>query len=204
MSASPPFMVALRLEGRKVLVVGAGAVGLRKTRELLPTGALITVVAPELVEGFAALEIDVQRRRYRSGEAADYWFVVAATGDAQTNGEIFSDGEAASVFVNAADDPANCSAILPARYRQGDLTVAVSTNGRSPAMASWLKSRLGDQLGPEYDVLLKLLADERDAMISAGISTEGKSWQEALDSGILELIRSGRVDEAKESLRACL
>jgi precorrin-2 dehydrogenase/sirohydrochlorin ferrochelatase len=104
----------------------------------------------------------------------------------------------------AADDPANCSAILPARYRQGDLTVAVSTNGRSPAMASWLKSRLGDQLGPEYDVLLKLLADERDAMISAGISTEGKSWQEALDSGILELIRSGRVDAAKESLRACL
>ncbi|MCH7789633.1 MAG: bifunctional precorrin-2 dehydrogenase/sirohydrochlorin ferrochelatase [Acidobacteria bacterium] len=204
MSSAPPFMVGLRLEGRDVLVVGAGTIALRKTHELMEARARVTVVAPDVVGEFDALDVEVQRRRYRSGEAADYWFVVVATNDPVVNRAVFADGEVASVFVNAADDPQNCSAILPARYRQGDLTIAVSTNGRSPAMASWLKGRLGDQLGPEYDVLLKLLADERDAIISAGNSTEGKSWQEALDSGILELIRSGRVNEAREKLRACL
>ncbi len=187
-----------------MLVVGAGRVALRKTNELIDAGAVITVVAPRVDPSFADLDVVVERRRYERGEAADYWFVVTATDDPSVNEAVHADGVAASVFVNAADDPANCTAILPARLRQGDLTVAVSTNGRSPAFASWLKGRIGDQLGPEYHVLLEVLADERDAMISAGEFTEGRSWQVALESGIVDLVRSGRLDEARELLRACL
>ncbi len=200
----PAFLVGLRLEGRAVLVVGAGLVALRKATELVEAGADVTVVAPSIDQGFERLDVTIERREYARGEVDGYWFVVTATDDPDVNAAVYADGLAATVFVNAADDPANCSAILPARLRQGDLTVAVSTNGRSPAFASWLKGRIGEQLGPEYHGLLEVLADERDAIIAAGESTEGRSWQVALESGILDLVRSGRLDEARELLRACL
>src|SRR5439155_24377699 len=100
------------------------------------------------------------------------------------------DGEAAGVWVNSADDPDHCSFTLPAVVRRGPLMVAVSTGGRSPALASWLKQRLAAEIGPEYEVLADLLAAEREAVRADGRSTEGLNWQKALDSDMLELIRT--------------
>jgi siroheme synthase (precorrin-2 oxidase/ferrochelatase) len=88
--------------------------------------------------------------------------------------------------------------------RQGDVVVTVGTGGRSPALAAWLKRRLEAELGPEYSVLLDVLAEAREELRDAGRSTEDADWQHALDSGMLDAIREGRVDEAKEMLRACL
>jgi siroheme synthase-like protein len=106
--------------------------------------------------------------------------------------------------VNAADDPANCSVTLPAVLRQGPVTVAVSTSGQSPALASWLRRRLEAEIGPEYAVAAELLAAERQAVIAAGRSTEDLDWLSALDGGMLEAIRDGDVPLAKERLKACL
>ena len=140
----------------------------------------------------------VNTARLTSGES------VAATGDATVDGAIFADAEAAGGWVNAADDPEHCSFTLPAVVRRGGLLVTVSTSGRSPALASWLRERLEGELGPEYEALLDLLAAEREALRAAGRATEGLDWQKALDSDMLDLVRNGQLGQARERLQACL
>jgi siroheme synthase-like protein len=89
--------------------------------------------------------------------------------------------------------------------RRGHLEVAVGTSGRSPAVAAWLRHRLEAELGPEYGVLVDLAAEEREHLRATdGTSGEGRGWQQALDSGILEAIRAGKLDEARKGLRTCL
>jgi siroheme synthase-like protein len=197
------YPVNLVVEGRAVLVVGGGRVATGKVRRLVESGARVTVVAPEISAEIEQLDVVCERRPYEGGEVARYRLAVTATGT-DVDAQVFAEGEAAGVWVNAADDPAHCSFTLPAVARRGPLSVAVSTDGRSPAMASWLKRRFEDELGPEYEVLLEILREQRDALRSAGTPTEGLAWREALDSGLLDLVRQGRIVEARERLQACL
>ena len=82
--------------------------------------------------------------------------------------------------------------------------LTVSTGGHSPALSAWLRERLEGQVGPEYEILARLLADERAALKAAGRSTEDADWKKALDSDMLELIRAGQIMSARERLQACL
>jgi siroheme synthase-like protein len=201
----PLFPVNLRLAGKPCLVVGGGHVAVHKVQVLLEAGARVRVVAPEVDPAIEALPgITIERRPYRRGEVANERFVIAATGDPAVDGAVFDDGEASGVWVNAADDPEHCSCTLPARIRRGPLLVTVSTGGHSPAVASWLRRRLDEQVGPEYEALLGVVGDVRLELRSQGIATEGLAWQEAIDSGMLELVREGHLAEAKERLKACL
>jgi precorrin-2 dehydrogenase/sirohydrochlorin ferrochelatase len=204
----PLYPVNLRLAGKAVLVVGAGAVAAGKVRGLLDARASVTVVSIDVVDEVVALAesgaVTLERRPYAAGEAAAYRLVVAATSDTAVNQAVHDDAEAAGVWVNAADDPARCEFTMPARVRRGDLLLTISTGGRSPALASWLRAQLTEQVGPEYEALLDLLAEERERLRTAGVGTESLSWQSAFASGILDLVRSGRLDDARELLRACL
>jgi siroheme synthase-like protein len=201
----PLYPVGLVLRGRPVLVVGGGRVAVSKVAELVRAGAEVTVVAPEIDPELRADDrLRCEVRPYRAGEAAGYRFVVTATDRREVNQAVYDDGEAAGVWVNAADDPARCSAVLPSRVRRGSLLVTVSTEGRSPALAAWLREWLEGQLGPEHEVLLDLLAEERDRIRAEGRSTEGLDWRGALESGMLDEIRAGRIHTAKELLKACL
>lgn len=198
------YPVNLVVEGKPVLVVGGGRVATGKVRRLVASGARVTCVAPEVTDELAAMDgVTVERRMYRRGEVAGYRLAVTATGT-DVDAQVFHDAEAAGVWVNAADDPAHCSFTLPAVARRGPIQVAVSTDGQSPAMASWLRSRLEAELGAEYEVLLRILREQRDALRSSGTPTEGLAWREALDSGLLDLVREGRIQEARERLQACL
>jgi siroheme synthase-like protein len=203
---APVYPVALLLHGRRCLVVGGGHVAVRKARGLLAAGAMVHVVATEIRPEMKELDglVTREQRPYCRGEVAGYWLVVAATGDPGTNQAIYDDGEAARVWVNAADDPDRCSFILPAVARQGPVTVAVSTSGYSPALASWLKAEFGAQMGPELAVLAELLAEARAKVKASGHSTEEVDWRPGLDWAMLDLIREGRRAEAKERLEACL
>lgn len=201
----PLYPVNLIVRGRRCLVVGGGRVALGKVRGLLDAGALVTVVAPEVIDEIAELEgVSVERRPYRRGEVAGYRLALTATGAPDVDAQVFEDGEVAGVWVNAADDPAHCSFTLPARARRGPLLVTVSTGGHSPALASWLRERFERELGPEYDTLVQLLAEARAELAARGQPTENPGWKLALDSGMLELIREGDLAEAKERLQACL
>jgi precorrin-2 dehydrogenase/sirohydrochlorin ferrochelatase len=205
----PLYPVNLVLDGKRCLVVGGGRVAEQKVRGLLEGGAVVHVVAlalsPVLGElARATPALTVEERAYEPGEVAGYWLAVTATDDTATNQRVHDDGEALRVWVNSADDPAHCSFILPARIRQGPLLVTFSTGGASPAVATWLRRRFGEEFGPEYARLITMLAAERARLKAEGRSTEGLDWQGALDSGMLDLIREGHLAEAKERLQACL
>lgn len=197
------YPVNLVVEGRRVLVVGGGRVAAGKVRRLVESGADVTVVAPDISDEIAAMNVTLERRPYAHGEVAGYRLAITATGT-PVDAQVFAEGEAASVWVNAADDPAHCSFTLPAVARRGPISVAVSTDGLSPALASWLRGRFESELGPEYETLLGILLERRQALRSEGTPTEGLAWREALDSGLLELVKQGRIVEARERLQACL
>jgi len=205
----PQYPLHAVLRGRSVLVVGGGPVATQKVEGLLDGGAdTLLVVAPEVTDRLAALEADgrlrIERRRYASPEAGAHRLVVTATGDPAVDHQVFLDADAAGVWVNSADDPANCSFTLPARVRRGPILVTIATGGHSPALASWLRRRFEAELGPEYDALVDLLSAERESLKAQGRSTEGLAWQEALDRGLLDLLRADRHHEAVELLRSCL
>jgi precorrin-2 dehydrogenase / sirohydrochlorin ferrochelatase len=200
----PTYPVNLLLAGKPVLVVGGGTVAASKIRGLLDAGAVVHVVSREVSDEVRALPVTWEERVYERGEVAGYRLVTTCTDDPAVNRAVFEDGEEAGIWVNAADDPANCSFILPARVRQGRLLVTVSTAGHSPALASWLRQRLGEELGPEYDALIDLLAEQRESARAEGRSTEAMDWRSALDSEMLDLVREGRVSEARARLSARL
>ena len=202
---APLYPVNLVLRGRRCLVVGGGEIALRKVEGLVAADALVHVVAVEVDDAVKAVPgVTWEERPYRRGEVAEYRYVVSATDDPAANRAVFEDGEAAGVWVNSADDPAHCSVTLPAVSRRGPIVVAVSTGGHSPALSAWLRRHVDEELGPEYEVLVRLLSEEREAVLASGRSTEDLDWQRALDSEMLELIRAGQVEQARERLQACL
>ncbi|MGH9157734.1 MAG: precorrin-2 dehydrogenase/sirohydrochlorin ferrochelatase family protein [Acidimicrobiales bacterium] len=201
----PLYPVSLLVAGRRCLVVGGGAVAARKAGGLLAAGAEVHVVARRVgPEVRALVGVSWEERDFAPGDVGGFRLVFAATDDPSVNAAVLADGEAVGVWVNAADDPAHCSFTLPAVARRGPLTVAVSTGGHSPALAGWLARLVADQLGPEHEVLAALLSEQREAVRSSGRSTEGLDWQRALNSDMLDLIRAGKVQQAKERLQACL
>jgi siroheme synthase-like protein len=208
MPADPPhqYPVQLNLAGKPVLVVGGGRVARRKVEGLLAAGAVVTVVAPEVDDELATLPgVTVHLRAYTSADVESHRLVLTATNDTATNQRVHDDADAAGVWVNSADDPERCTFTLPAVVRNGDLTLTVATNGRSPALATHLKQRLADEYGgDDYRTLLDLLAEARRALHDEGRTTEGLAWQTALDSDMLSLIRGGRISEARDRLKTCL
>ena len=199
------YPVNLVLDGRRCLVVGGGKIALRKVEGLLACGGRVTVVAPRITPDLRRLsEVIFEERPWRPDDLAGMWLVIAATDDPAVNAAVYDAGQRAGIWVNGADDPANCSFTLPSVVRRGDLQVAVSTCGRSPALASWLRRRLEGEIGAEYAVLLDILAAERDGLKAAGRSTEGLDWNSALDSDMLDLIRTGDLAHARERLQTCL
>jgi precorrin-2 dehydrogenase / sirohydrochlorin ferrochelatase len=199
------YPVNLVLDGRRCLVVGGGKVALRKVEGLLACGGRVTVVAPRVDDELRALPgLTIEQRPWAPADIDGMWLVIAATDDPAVNRAVYEAGQRAGVWVNGADAPANCSFTLPSVVRRGDLQVTVSTGGRSPALATWLRRRLEGEIGPEYAVLLDLLATERDGLKAAGVSTEGLDWRSALDSDMLDLIRTGDLAHARERLQTCL
>ncbi len=202
------YPVNLVVEGRRCVVVGAGRIAARKIDALLAAGADVHVIAPDVGPDVRALaeagRLTLAERPFAPSDLDDAWLATTATGDAAVDHSVYEAGEARRVWVNSADDPANCSFTLMSVLRQGDLLVTIGTGGRSPALATWLRRRLGEELGPEYATLLDVLSEAREALRAEGRSTEEPDWQSALDSGMLDLIRAGNVEEAKEILRACL
>ena len=199
--------VNLLVRGRRVVVVGAGRIAVRKIASLLALGAKVEVVAPSLsdeVRGWAARgDVVVHERPFDPADLDGAWLAFTATDDPVVNAAVHASGEAAGVWVNSADDPANCAFTLLSVVRRGDLVVSVGTGGRSPALATHLRRRLDEELSG-YEAVLDLLSEARERLKAAGRSSEDADWKRAFDEGIVELVRAGRIDDAKELLNTCL
>ncbi len=204
MERAPAYPLHLAVDGQPVLVIGGGAVALRRVRRLLASGATVRVVAVDVIDELAALAgVTIERRHYRAGEVVRYRLVMAATDDPELNRSICADAEQAGIWANDASRPGGGRMAVPAVLRRGPVVVSVSTGGSSPVLASWLRDQIGDLLGPEVAVLAELVAEARDEARADVPEGTMPDWRPALDSGMLDLIRHGRIPEAKERLSAC-
>ena len=194
------YPVYLDIEGRACLVVGGGQVGTRKVKTLLDCGAQVTVVSPQATDSLADLaeqgRITWKKRSYRASDQAGAFLVIGATDEEALNQAVHEDAERAGRLCNIADQPQRCNFVLPSIVRQGDLTIAISTAGKSPAFAKFMRQELQDRFGPEYGIFLGLMgAVRRRLLAEAHAPEEHKPIFEALiDQGLLDLIRNDDVD----------
>lgn len=144
------FPVFLKLTGRNVLVVGGGKVAASKLASLREAGARVTVVAPEIAPEFDGASVRLIRRGFRTTDLGSVWFVVAAA-TPDVNRLVARAAERRGIFVNAVDDPPNASAYLGGIVRRDDVTVAISTNGRAPALAGLLREAFDALLPADLD-----------------------------------------------------
>jgi precorrin-2 dehydrogenase len=158
------------IEDKPCLVVGGGAVGERKVLDLLAAGARVTVVSRTLTPELAALadrgEITYLPEDFRESQVEGMALVMAATDDPQVNAQVSAAAQARAIWVNVADEPEHCTFIVPAQVRRGDLTLAISTGGASPALARQVREELQQHFGPEYGPYLDLLRRVRTRVLA--------------------------------------
>ena len=191
----------LDLAGREALLVGGGEVAVQKAGPLLEAGARLRVVAPELAtalrERVEAGEVRWEARQVRPGDTAGCAVVVCATDQREVNRQVSEEARAAGIPVNVVDDPELCTFIVPSVVRRGALQVAVSTGGRSPAFAKFMRRELENAVGEEYGLLAEMAGRMRDMARQAGIGYRQRDEAAAAALPLLlDLIRQGRADDA--------
>jgi len=169
--------LALKLTGKDVLVIGAGRVGTGKAGLLVDAGARVTIITrdvlAELPRGLTSLE----EREYRDGDLRGYALVVSATGDAATNDRVVDEARRENIWLNVVDDPQRSDFYFTAVHRAGDVTVSVSTEGASPALAQEVRSMIARSLPDNLADVAQTLRRERDDLHDRGTSTEGIDWR---------------------------
>ena len=202
------FPLFVELDGRPCVVIGGGAVAERKVDALLGVRAAVTVVSPTLTAGLARLAgrdcIAHVAREYAPGDLAGAALAFAATDDGAVNGAVAGEGRRRGVWVNAADDPAHCDAILPAVVRRGPITVAISTGGASPALARATRERIEAALPEAYGALGDIAADARRSLRAAGRRAPAEAWPAALQEALRALLAGASPDATARQLRARL
>jgi precorrin-2 dehydrogenase / sirohydrochlorin ferrochelatase len=170
----PLFPAFLKLQGRRCLVVGAGLIAQEKIKSLLHAGASIQVVAPaatERVQSWArAKKIRWQPRTFRSADLAGVFMVIAATSSSALHAKVYKQARRRGVLCNSVDDPDNCDFYYGAVVRRGDLQIAISTAGHSPALAQRLRKKLEKDIGVEYERWVTTLGAARRRLFSTSIS----------------------------------
>jgi precorrin-2 dehydrogenase/sirohydrochlorin ferrochelatase len=189
------FPVFLDLKGKLCVVVGGGQVAERKVLSLLKAGASVRVIGPELTKSLARLwedgRIDHRSRPFRSGDLRQAFLSIAATDDRATNELVFRQAANQKIPVNVVDDPEHSSFIVPSLVDRGDLLLAISTSGQSPALARALRRKLQKDIGPEYASWVKLLGALRAEILSLGFGQKRnqKIFRKLVQEDFLSLIR---------------
>jgi precorrin-2 dehydrogenase / sirohydrochlorin ferrochelatase len=201
----PDYPVFLRIHKKTCIVVGGGRVALRKVRMLLDCGGKVKVVSStshfNLLRLAGKKAIRLIQRDYRPGDLRGAAIVIAATNQQEINRRVAEEAKRGGALVNVVDDPEPSSFILPSYFRKGGLTLAVSTGGKSPALARKIKTELQKNFGKEYATLLLLIGEVRSSLKKRGIRINAGKWQKALDpEPILRLLRAGKPKQAKQIL----
>jgi len=198
------YPIFLQLQDRRVLVIGGGKEAQHKVRGLLAAGARLTIIAPKLTKELqgrqASGELDVLQRDYQDGDLAGYEVCMVATDDGAVNAQVAAEGKRQRIWVNAADDPANCDFILPAVVRRGAITLAASTGGTSPALARRLREELEAYLTEEMPALADLLGEVRAELKSRDKLPDAEVWQVAIDEKLRVLLAQRKYRQAKTRL----
>jgi siroheme synthase-like protein len=185
--------------------VGGGLVALRKVQTLLQCGATVEVVSPEVCTGLEELatrrKINIVLRKYRHGDIGGAFLAISATGDTVVNTKVAQEAEQRGVPVNVVDNREFSSFIVPSYLRRGDVTIAVSTAGRSPALARRIRTRLEKDIGVEYAALAEIVDEVRSEIKKKGMEIGTEDWQDAMDvDSMIELLKKGEREKAKNLL----
>jgi precorrin-2 dehydrogenase/sirohydrochlorin ferrochelatase len=200
------YPIFLDLKGKKAVVVGGGVVAQRKIDTLLEHGAEVSVVSKALT---ADLDGEVKAGRirllgeeFRKTHLEGAFMVIAATDDTDLNRRVGREAQKRGLLVNAVDQPDDCNFIVPSSLKRGDLLIAVSTSGKSPALARKVRVELESHFGPEYELFLNLMGMVRKEILRRGLSQKENSriFRELIDSSILEAIGRGGWEEAASAL----
>jgi precorrin-2 dehydrogenase/sirohydrochlorin ferrochelatase len=204
------YPIFLRLEGKRVLVVGGGMVAERKVRSLLEAGASVEVVARELSLGLKAL-IDESRIRFVAREFEPWQLdgislLILATDDPGLNAKIAEIASGKGIWVNVVNLPELCSFVVPSLLRRGDLMVAISTGGISPAFSKYLRKRLESCLPEATEGFLSLMARVREVLLPLGLgSQKNKEILEGLvSSPLMSLLETRDMEGVKAELKKLL
>ena len=156
------YPVFLDMKDRKVLVVGGGFVALQKIKTLLDSGAIVKVITKELIaEDIKALPVSLEIREYNENDMIGVSIVIAATNSHEVNTKIFEHSKKYKVLLNAVDDKDNCDFILGAIVNKGDITVTISTAGKSPIVAKKIRDKVNEMLNINYENLLEVYGNFR-------------------------------------------
>jgi siroheme synthase-like protein len=170
------FPIFVKLEGRLIVVVGGGTIAEGKIPGVLTAGARIRLIAPSITPQIAAWvrfgKIDWLPKEFEAEDLNGAFLVIAATSVPGVNETVFREAEARGILCNAVDDIEHCHFYYGAVVQRGDLQIAISTNGKSPALAQRLRQELGTEFGPEYEVWLQWLGAAREALRANGPSSE--------------------------------
>ncbi len=194
------YPIFLEIRGAPCLVVGGGEVAARKTEGLVGAGAAVTVISPKVTESLGRLidngQVRHLKRPFQRGDTSGARLVIAASSERGTNKEVLEEARASGIPVNAADDPAGSAFIVPSVIRRGDLTVAVSTGGKCPALSRRVRLEIEKAIGPEYGPLLGVMGRLRESLLKKGLKGDKKDRiiNELLDSDIQGLIKEGDID----------
>ncbi|MBI3793143.1 MAG: bifunctional precorrin-2 dehydrogenase/sirohydrochlorin ferrochelatase [Nitrospinae bacterium] len=201
------YPVMMDLRGRKCVVVGGGEVSARKAETLLECGAKVTVVSPELETSLEYLvrngKISHVKEEYRKGALDGAAIAVAATDREEVNRAVYADATAGGIPVNVVDVPELCTFIVPSVVERGDLIIAISTSGKSPAMAKRIRKETEERFGPEYGAMLELMGEIR-ALVQKRVPELERRMailSEIANGDLLERIKRGEKPGAEDVLR---
>ena len=198
------YPIYVDMRRRRCLVIGGGVVAERKVASLVEAGAAVTVISPDITELIALWSksgaIDFLARRYRTGDLAEFEIAFVATDDSEINAAVYEEGKNRGVWVNSADDPEHCDFILPSIIRRGDLAVAISTGGESPALARAVREELDEYFTADYARVVEIASEVRLELRARSLSASADAWNQALKGNFRCLIREGRLEEAKKIL----
>ncbi len=203
------YPVSLNIRGRKCLVIGGGQVAARKVKGLLEHGAAVEVISPELCPELADLtgngEITARTREYRTGDLEGVFMAIIATDDSRVNREAAAEARKRAVLVNVVDNAEESDFIAPSHLRRGAISIAISTSGKSPALARKLRIRLEEEFGEEYARLASLLSAVRAEVMEKKLKINGEVWQQAIDlDRLIEMLKRGEDEEARTTVLAKL
>lgn len=202
------YPVYLDIKGRSCVIIGGGEVAERKVHGLLDCGAKVSLISPEVTSGIREMaqggSLQLETREYRKGDLKGAFLAIAATDRREVNEAIAKEAALEKVVLNVVDNAPLCTFIAPSVVSRGDVTVAVSTGGASPALARKLRESLEASETMEYAHLTGILSSARKELKRQGLEVHPDRWQESIRYELVDLVKSGKSEQALEQLMSSL
>ena len=202
------YPVYLDLRGKPCVVIGGGEIGERKVEGLVESSAEVTLISPDVTQRLQELahagRITWHARQYRQGDLKGAFLAIAATDVRDVNQAIAAEAQDEKVVLNVVDDAPLCSFIAPSIVKRGEVTLAISTGGSSPALARKLKETIQDSDLLRYADLAGVLSKARSLIKQRGMVVDADRWQEGITESLIDLVDSGRSEEALNVLMSFL